>query len=32
MILERSSSSVLYGADNVDLTDDIIAEYNKKHP
>jgi outer membrane protein len=32
MILERSSSSVLYGADSVDLTDDIIAEYNKKHP
>ena len=32
MILERSSSSVLYGAENVDLTEDIIAEYNKRRP
>lgn len=29
MILERSSSSVLYGAEDVDLTNEIIQEYNK---
>jgi outer membrane protein len=32
VILERSSSSVLYGNEDVDLTDEIIAEYNKKRP
>jgi outer membrane protein len=32
VILERSSSSVLYGAENVDLTDEIIAEYNRRRP
>jgi outer membrane protein len=29
VILERSSSSVLYGAADVDLTDEIIDAYNK---
>jgi outer membrane protein len=30
MILERSSSSVLYGAPQIDLTNEIIEAYNKK--
>ncbi len=30
MILEQSSSSVLYGAQDLDLTDQIISRYNAK--
>lgn len=32
LILEATSSSVLYGSKNVDLTDEIIRQYNALHP
>jgi outer membrane protein len=32
LILEGGSSSVLYGAKNADLTDEIMREYNSQHP
>ena len=32
LILENSSSAVLYGAKNADLTDAIMQEYNNQHP
>ena len=32
LILENTSSAVLYGAKSSDLTDDIIRQYNAQHP
>ncbi len=32
MILESGSATVLYGAKDADLTDEIIRQYNSQHP
>lgn len=32
LILENTSSAVLYGAKNADLTDEIMRQYNSAHP
>ena len=32
LILENTSSAVLYGAKNADLTDEIMRHYNSQHP
>ena len=32
LILESTSSAVLYGAKGADLTDEIIRQYNSEHP
>ena len=32
MILEATNSAILYGAKSADLTEDIMREYNSKHP
>ena len=32
LILEATNSAVLYGAKNVDLTDEIMKDYNTLHP